>query len=408
MNMQSDKNAFVRHISFDDIRAKLPEVCLWDGALPAPDIFITAIGFEERAAAIPRELASRLPARATSIALLACYEGNSQDNACNDDQIRQFVGAFCATQESFNAARPNEIKRAVWEQIARICETKKTARVVFDISGSSSTLILSVMAAVISMADQVNLQIVYAEPETYEPSKSEFDCNLEALLLKALAEGDDQSFAEQGVYDVDVNELYPGHSVENRPDQVLAIPSFRTTRLVRCLAHASDQPLVSPKESIYWILGIPPSSSNKWRLEFQKRIVERQLAVMMGKETHEVVESALTSANSTTASTRDYRDILHILLTQIDARSGSNLSLVHMGSKLQAVGAALALSARSEVTVLHARPKQFNAAKYSRGVTTLWRLDFSNLYVVLDDLQKVGLLELQTKHFTSREEMPTV
>jgi hypothetical protein len=146
----------------------------------------------------------------------------------------------------------------------------------------------------------------------------------------------------------------------------------------------------------------------KWRLEFQRRIVERQLAVMMGKEPAEITTPALTKTNSTVASTRDYRDVLHVLLDQIDARSGANLSLVHMGSKLQAIGVALALFARTEVTLLHARPKQFNAAKYSKGVATLWRLDLSNLSEVLDDLQRVGQLELQSKHHTTREGRPVV
>lgn len=406
--MIGDKDGFIRHIEFSDVGTMLPTVDAWDGTLSDVDLFITAIGFEDRAGAIAQELARTRPSASTEVALLGCYESNIEDNACNDAAIRNSLNKFCSELITFAADGPAETQRVVHDAIARLAVTRDVVRVAFDISGSSSTFILSVMAAAFDKADKITLDIVYAEPDSYEPTKQEFDDNLGGLIRQGLSEGDDQSFAEQGVAEVDVNELYPGYSVENRPDHVLAIPSLRTSRLLRCLAHNSDQALASPDESIFWILSEPPSPKMRWRLDLQRRIIRSQIAVMMGRDQSDATLHPLTAQNSVEASTRDYRRILEVLLKQIDAQAGSNLSLAHMGSKLQGIGVAFALHARREVKVLHARPKRFNAAKYSHGVGTLWRIEFRDLSKLLHELDRIGQLELQSKLETSREKRPVV
>lgn len=406
--MIGHKDAFIRHIEFSDVGAMLPAVEAWDGKLTNVDLFIAAIGFEDRARAVAQELARTLPAGSTAVALLGCYESNADDNACNDAAIHESLNKFCSEIVLLAADSPADTQRVVHASISQLAPERDQVRVAFDISGSSSTFILSVMAALNAMAEKITLDIVYAEPESYEPTKQEFDDNLNGLIKQGLEEGDDHSFAEQGVAEVDVNELYPGYSVENRPDHVLAIPSLRTSRLLRCLGHNSDQALASPEESIFWILSEPPATKMRWRLELQRRIVRSQIAVMMGRDPNGTALHPLTTKNSAEASTRDYRRILEILLKQIDSRAGFNLSLAHMGSKLQGIGVALALHARGEVKVLHARPKRFNAAKYSHGIGTLWRIQFRELAKVLRELDRIGQLELQSKLETSRERRPIV
>jgi hypothetical protein len=406
MAMQVEKTGFVRHISFEDVRDVFPEVLGWDGNTVAPDIFITALGFEDRAVEIPEEFAKRFKPASTPIGLLACYESNIQDNECNGDRIRSAFGAFCVERREFCADGPVDVDRAVRRAVGELARTRDKVRVVFDISGSSGTLILSVMAALTALAPSIVLEVIYAEPREYLPSRHEYECKPDEVVQGALADGNEQSHAEQGVSDVDTNELYPGHIVENRPDRVIAVPSFRTSRLVRCLAHIGDQTIAAPQESITWILGEPPSTALKWRLELQRMIVLRQLAQMVGKSDGEVTAPTLDASNYRTASTRDYREILRVLISEIDGAAGSNLWLVHMGSKLQAIGVALALHAREEVAVLRARPKQFNAKKYSVGAGTLWCLKFDDLAGLLKKLGQVGHLELHSDHESSREPPP--
>lgn len=406
--MISEKEGAVRRICFDDVYAVLPQVEQWSGSTEAADVFITARGFEERATAISSSLSRQFKEHSTCIALIGCYDSNSAENDRNAEAMETALKEFCSEQRFFCAENPAEIKNTIVETIQEVGKKKDHVRVIIDISGSSGTLILSAMAALFSIPQSIELEVVYAEPLEYSPTKSDYERRPEETIKEGLSEGDDQSYAEQGVSDVDVNELYPGHTVENRRDRVIAIPSLRTSRLVRCLSHVGDQPLVAPAESIFWILGDPPSEKFKWRLDLQRMIILRQLSTMVGKGASDADAPYFSDSNLSTVSTRDYRDILKSLLFQIDSYAGSNLWLIHMGSKLQAIGVSLALFVRSEVTVLRARPKQFNVTKYSRGVGTLWRLRFDDTSKLLGQLRRVGQIELQSKIETSREARPSI
>jgi hypothetical protein len=406
--MINEKGGCIRHICFDDVYVALPQVEQWSESSEAPDIFIAALGFEERAMAISSSFSRQFNENSTSIALVGCYDSNSADNDCNAECMNAALSKFCSEQRFFCADNPAEIKNTIVDAIREVRAKKDPVRVIIDISGSSGTLILSAMAALFTLAPPIQLEVVYAEPLEYSPTKADYERRPEETIKEGLSEGDDQSYAEQGVSDVDVNELYPGHTVENRRDRVIAIPSLRTSRLVRCLSHVGDQPLVAPGESIFWILSDPPSEKFKWRLDLQRMIILRQLATMVGKIPSDADSPYFSDTNLAMVSTRDYREILRALLLQIDIYAGSNLWLIHMGSKLQAIGVSLALFVRSEVTVLRARPKQFNVTKYSKGVGTLWRLKFDDISELIGQLRRVGQIELQSKIETSREGRPSI
>ena len=67
-----------------------------------------------------------------------------------------------------------------------------------------------------------------------------------------------------------------------------------------------------------------------------------------------------------------------------------------MGSKMQGLGAALALAVRSEVAVCYARPTSFNPERYSGGIGPLWEVAFEDLGVVAEQLAKIGTLQMTT------------
>jgi len=403
----SDKTAFVRRLGFQDVQHFLPEPQPWDGSISGADLFICALGFEDRACSVPQKLAQGLPAGAVQVSLLACYESNVDENECNGDKIRLALRHLSGDLQQFCADDPQETKHRIDEALCDLHKPGTRTRVAFDISGASATLVLTVLATLITRADAISLQILYAEAQDYFPTLHQYDTALEYLIQQGLSDGDESSFAEQGVSDVDTNELYPGHSVENRPDHIIAIPSLRTSRLVGCLARIGDQPLASPEESLFWILSEPPSPLN-WRLDLQRRIVRRQLATMSGRDPAAPDAPKLDERNSKVCSTRDYREILATLIERIDAVGGMNVSLVNMGSQLQSVGVSLALHVRDEVTVLRSRPKQFNVSMYSKGVGPMWKLDFDALPEVLNSLRQIGTLQLQTKDEDSREKRPPI
>jgi hypothetical protein len=402
----NEKYAFIRNFKFEDIVVHLPEVNAWDGEDVCPDLFICTVGFEARATAIPKELARRLKANSTQIALIGEYETNTSDNDRNRSEIIDSLKVFCSDVQSLEADTPISVQRDVSKVIEELNGQLTRIKVAIDVSGASSTFILSVLASLLVFRERITLDVLYCEPEEYFPGKELFQNNLDQLLAEAVSDGDDDSFMEQGVSDVDVNEIYQGISVENRPDYVIAIPSMRTPRLVRCIAHIGDELLAAPVDSICWILGEPPDSSLRWRFDLQKRIVNKQIAVMIGKDGGDMKELESFDGRFYQCSTRDYRQIIKTLIEKIDMKAGSNLYLVNMGSKLQSVGIALTLAVRSEVAVLHARPTQFNPMKYSRGIGTLWRINFNNPSDVIKVLQQIGQMDLETKTETSRECRP--
>jgi hypothetical protein len=393
----NERNAFVRRIGFEDVASFLPPVESWDGEGSDPDLLICALGFEDRAVSGAHELVRNLGGNRTfeRCALIGLYPTNHSDNEKNRRPLLEAIQGLAGTIEYVQADTPSEVQRAVFGSLDRL--DGKRVHVVFDISVASGTFILSVIHSLIAAGRQLTLDIIYCEPEEYFPKHEQFEHRLEELIADAISPGDDASFMERGVSMVDVSELHPGVNVENRPDHVIAVPAFRTSRLIKCLAHISDQPLAAPLDSIFWIMGEPPASDLKWRHEFQSRIVNRQLAALVGKEPGAEHVPSLCAKNHATCSTRDYREILRAIIAQVDSKGGENVWLVHMGSKLQAVGVALALAIRSEVTVLRARPEHFNSAKYSKGIGTLWRIQFGSFAEMLGSLNRVGTLEFETK-----------
>lgn len=398
----SDKQGFVRVLKFEDACSDLPEVGPWDGTCVPFDLFICALGFEERAPAISQQIAESCSRLENRRALIFQYPGNELDNEKNKELLMDAVSSFCGHIEDAAADVPQGVRQAVRSAVFALPESRKHS-VVFDISAASGNLILSVMYALIELRECIELQILYAEPQEYFPSRSRYESAPQALIEEALNPGDESSMVEFGVAEVELNELFPGVELESRPELVIAVPAFRTSRLVRCLQHLTDQPLASPAESVFWILGGPPSSTLQWRTSYQKQIVNTLMAHLVGMEPTDGLAPKLNENNHEVCSTLDYKDILRILMHQVDVRIGQSLSIVHMGSKMQAIGAALCLAARSEVRVCSARPQQFNASQYSRGVGAKWRLDLTRLEKIIDRLRKVGTLELQTKLETDRD-----
>lgn len=400
-----DKQAFVRRRDFASAAMLLPEVRRWDGTGIRPDLFVCAIGFEDRARAVSQMLSTTCSGAQTCVALVGQYQTNSADNEASSSPIVTALQSFCKDVRFVGADHPHEVSRAI-DSCMNEMPRLRPLRVAIDLSGASGTFILSALGSILRYADEIRLEVLYAEPEQYFPKVEEYESSLEALIESAIQQGDAQSFSEHGVSSVQVNELHPGVSVESRPDFIIALPSLRTSRLVKCLSHIGEQPLAAPAESIFWILSDPPASSMKWRLELQRRIVCRQLASIVGKEPSDPTAPRLTEANSKVCSTLDYRSTLEALIHQIDARAGSNLWLIHMGAKLQGVGVALALASRSEVAVVSSSPLQFNASRYSSGVGPLWHITFEEPGVLVGKLRQIGQLVLETTTKTSREPVP--
>ena len=390
-----DKHAVLSTVEFEDVAQNLPEVQPFSCPEGQIDIFICALGFEDRVLAIPTRLSSSSWYRENRIpkAIVCTYTTNFQENEAKRENLENVVLQFCQMRVELRGDFPGELARELRKELFKAEATNAPLRVMFDISAASGNLIMSVMHVLVeySSTHHLALTIAYSEPEEYCPSEENFQEEGEDLVLSACRSGDSNSLHEHGVSEVEINELYPGDSQENRPEYIIAIPSYRTERLSRCLQRLTDEPLADPDQFIHWILGAPPSDELHWRLELQSRVIRRLLSELAGGD-EESANKVLTPENHSVASTLDYRQIMRLIFHLVDRNLGKNLSVVHMGSKLQAIGVSLTLAARPEVTVCYAKPTRYNTAQYSQGIGPAWQIRFPDLAPTVAAMHKVGTL----------------
>lgn len=390
-----DKHAVLHTVAFEDVAQNLTEVEPFVVAHQAIDIFICALGFEDRSLAIASRLSETEWYRKNRIgkAIICSYTTNTKENEAKRESLERAISQFCLDKIELPSDLPCELAQGLRNELLSAKKSNGSINVMFDISAASGNLILSVMhvLAEVSTLCPISLSIAYSEPAEYFPSEENYQEKGEELVLRACCTGDCNSPHEHGVTEVEINELYPGESQENRPEYIIAIPSYRTERLARCLQRLTDEPLADPDRFIHWIFGVPSTDERRWRLDLQQRVIRRLLSDLAGGDS-EPGNKALTQWNHSLASTLDYRQIVKLLFERIDGNLGKNISVVHMGSKLQAIGVSLALTARPEVTVCYAKPARYNTNQYSGGIGPAWQLYFSDLAAVVRALRQIGTL----------------
>lgn len=394
MNMR-DKHAVLHTVQFEDVAQCLAEVQPFTLTKTPIDVFICALGFEDRALAIATCLSQSDWHKKNPVgkAVICSYTTNSPENELKREPLQTAISHFCTNVIELPSDLPGDLAQGLSTELISANKSNDGIHVMLDISAASGNLILSVMhvLAELSVNFPIALSIAYSEPEEYFPSEENYQKQGEELVLRACCKGDSESPHEHGVSEVEINELYPGTSQENRPEYIIAIPSYRTERLAHCLQRLTDEPLANPDQFIHWILGVPPSNERLWRLEWQQRVIRRLLSDLAGSP-EESGGRVLTPENHSCASTLDYRQITKILIEKIDGNLGKNISLIHMGSKLQAIGASLALAVRSEITVCYAKPARYNTNQYSGGIGPAWQIIFPSFADVVKSMQQIGTL----------------
>ncbi|SCZ64704.1 hypothetical protein [Thiohalomonas denitrificans] len=354
--------------------ADLPSIREYQPNSVVPDIFICALGFEKRAPTMVMEEAkARKDKYGETISLLGEYTTNLTDNARNEETILDYVSSFSKEVKRVNADDPRALANTIMELVDKKRSGKGKVKVSFDISAASENFIISVVGGLIAAREKVQLRVLYVEAESYHPTKEKFDIDGESLIKEGVEFGDQRVHLEYGVQEVEWNELFPGFHQESHPDYVIAIPTFRMTRMIRCLNEIGEQIAAVPARNVFWILGQPPSAANLWRADYLRGLIEEIVQRASGgvKE-----ECQLDGRNSAYCSTLDYKDVLQQVVRQADQRLDANITLVNMGSKMQALGVGLALAAREEIAVITARPVQYNVSSYSMGVGPKWEVTF--------------------------------
>ncbi|MFA6062881.1 MAG: hypothetical protein WC736_09795 [Gallionella sp.] len=382
-------------------------------SLPAPeklgkslsthfDLFVCALGFEERCVAIPLTMSSQrkayYPELKISIGLVGRYRTNADDNIANESVLSGYLDSICVDKQFVDADDPELVRTRLIELIKnlQIADDSVSVRVCFDISACSGTFILTVVGALLGIQIPIELSVLYCQAGQYFPTYSQVDADRLGMVKKGAMLGEFECYSEQGTQEPMIHPLYSGFQHEGRPDFVIAIPSFRMNRMVRCIDAISEQVIAAPESNVHWVFGLPNHEQDLWRNKFQQEILLTALQQLGSCAINGGVK--FSHENSSDCCVFDYRKTVKLILRLADQHLGKNITCIPMGTKMQNLGVALALGARSEVSVTYARPAAFSPRTYSEGVGMMWELSLGPISKLSQLLSQVGTLDATTFH----------
>lgn len=379
--------------SMSEVLAQLPALQPWQrDASVAGDLLVCANGFEPRAVTVTEALVGGR-SRFSRTAYVS-YSTNVTDN----EALRQrLVGALREVDASgepleIHESRVGSVLKGLLNELPEAVGA--IPKVFIDVSVASNRLIMLMIRAAIECARDVDVTVLYSEAGVYHPTQQEHAANKQTWTT------DRFGGLEWGVGDVDVaSDEYPGYHIDQLPDFVVVIPGYNRDRVRAVISHA-DPALLPPSSDTYrrggatktdgaeererdeqhvaWLLGEPHLPEDLWRREAQREI-------------HNIEPRALEIG----VSTFDYRDTIRVLEGLYEQRRGvARFSLSPMGSKMQAVGAALFCHMRPDVRVLFAKPQQYNAAQYSEGCKATWMLELGPMSALKREMLRVDLIRL--------------
>lgn len=380
--MTARKKFIVKKKNVSDALAVLPELKLLQEQNIELDVFIGSCGFEQRILAVPDALFERNVKVANKI-LLGVYETNPQDNKKRKKELIPKLKKLNKFIEYFDAESPDEVFKAISDSIGDK-QNPLAINVGLDISGSSATLIMSTILALVRTGVNINLKVFYTTAALYhEPTA--------ASLNEPVAVWSPSDLREVGVIDVSANELAPGIQHDHLPSFVIALPSMFSARLQRGLSFLGIGTLSGADENVYWILPTTDDPNHQWR---QEQVKISLLNMIYGCSEGDA-PPVLPAEQWEYCDVLDYRGCIRIIMNQIESHSGSNISVIHSGTKIQAVGVALALSSRREVALIKSRPQSFSADQYSSGVGDIYMIHIEDLQGVNLALSEVGSFNVE-------------
>lgn len=381
--MSIRKRFIVKQRNISDSLAGLSELKLIGDKLFDLDFFIGACGFEERILAVP-DLLCEKSVSVTNKILLGTYETNPLDNEKRKRDLLPKLEMLSGQIEYFSAESPEDTYRCILAALGKNDPANKI-KVGFDISGSSATFIISTILGLIRTGADIDLSIFYTTADEYhEPSTVTLD--------EPVAVWRDCDLRETGVTDVSANELAPGIQHDHLPSYVIALPSMFPARLQRGLSFLGMGTLSGADENVYWVLPFTDNPKHQWR---QEQVKASLLNMIYGATEEDETQRVLPPEQWGYCDALDYRACIRLIMNQIEEHSGANISVIHSGTKLQAVGVALALSARREVALIKSRPQSFSADHYSSGIGSVYMIQLDNLQDISRGLSAIGSLNIE-------------
>lgn len=366
--------ARTKEIEFADMLGELPDIirlnCEKDLSGENYDFFLCALGFEDRCLKIPEQLAYRTNFKCKQ-AIYFKYATNVEDNAVNRPRL---IESFQKFSDSYNSLLCDEedFTNNLRELMKSTTLYNRKPKIIFDISSSSSKLLLSTIKVLFEF--DVHLRIVYSEAATYHPICEEFEEEREKWTTE-------EGFGiAKGVGKVIPSSEHPGNRRDNLPELIIAFLTFKPERTKAIITDIDETLLIKPDKGIIWIIGDPhmDEETKKKRKDIIRKI-------------NKIPQDAL----SYEVCTFNYKKTIGVLEQIYSSRETEfHINISALGSKMQSLGIALFWYVRQDISIYFAIPIGYNPSQYSEGCKATWQIDFGDLTEIRGILNKVGQLEI--------------
>ncbi len=359
----------INQIHLADIIPKLPdilEVYPTDDFDRNDDLFLCALGFEERCLSIPRIIAESKQYHCKE-ALYFEYSTNRDDNEVNREELENYLQKFCSIKSSM-PYQSGEFSDLFRKLIARI-SLEGEPKITFDISSCTSQLIITILKILFEF--DVNLQVVYSEADIYHPIIDEKEHYISQTVAENIS-------LTKGVSTIFIDQEFSGCNIDGLPEALIIFATFTIERTLSIISYVDESLHDSPKDRIIWIIGIPHLQENRWRVEFLKEINK--------------ISDTTPSLNISTFNYKDTISNLEKEYQKLNYRY--HLNIAPLGSKMQSLGISIFNYFHPDVTIIFAPPKEYGSKRYTEGTKNIWKIDFGEVKNIRMLLDEIGMIEI--------------
>ena len=333
----------------------------------AVDLFVAAVGFEERSSACFIEWCKARKGRGGK-ALLIEYPFNKLDNAFQEAKF-----AEAASAAGIHVFRRMYQRLALYGQVVSfVAEHAQDSTILLDLSTMASFVFYPLLSAITDVATKARLSICYTEATHYFPEETEWKEFRDKFKTLDLVDRsrlfDEYHFLSKGMETVFESPNFPGRN-DSQPTTLIVVPNFSVERVHRMRNYAADN-YSANREDCEWIFGMPPNrQENGWRYEALWELFQQP-------------------TRKRDACTLDYKEIL-LALQNIWQETNDSRALViaSVASKAQHLGTFMFLKMHPDVGLILSEPKELTASKYSKGIGAMWNVSFGTVGSLLDQLQ---------------------
>lgn len=362
---------YIYEVEMMDVISKLPNISLlqidkefWGNV--KDDLFLCALGFEDRSTHIPRMLVENNEYKCDQTIYFE-YATNLEDNEINREELMHALQNFSETTLSVQCDT-DYFTTTFRQTILTLCQKCDCPKITFDISSCSSKLLLHVMKVL--MDYNVELRIVYSEAAIYHPTIEE--TKNENLAL-------DEIYLTEGASTVYPSREYPGNNIDALPEAIIAFATFNPDRTQVVISYIDENLLGKASDRVIWIIGRPHLDENQWRIDYLEKI-----------------NNIPPTSQIYYLSTFDYKDTVKCLYKLYERHSMQyHLTISPLGSKMQSIGIALFHYMKPEISIMFAPPIRYNANKYSEGCKDIWKIDFGPLMKIKNLLDEIGIIKIK-------------